>query len=57
MKDLKKNFTYLLLFFLAYLLSKEIKEGLVNFIPGTPLPPGHVQRRNVTHGNLPLFYR
>lgn len=57
MKDTKRYLTFFLLFALAYLLSKELKEGLVNFTPGRQLPDGQVQRRNVTHGNLPLFYR
>lgn len=57
MKDIKRYLTFFLLFALAYLLSKELKEGLVNFTPGRQLPDGQVQRRNVTHGNLPLFYR
>jgi hypothetical protein len=56
MKDLKKYVTYFLLFLLAYLLSKEIKEGLVNFIPRLPLPPGQLPRRRHSR-NVPLFYR
>tara|TARA_Y100000389_G_C17442182_1_gene509283 strand:+ start:1796 stop:1966 length:171 start_codon:yes stop_codon:yes gene_type:complete len=56
MKDIKRYLTFFLLFALAYLLSKELKEGLINFTPGRPLPHGHVQRRNHTR-NIPLFYR
>lgn len=56
MKDTKKYVTFALLFALAYLLSNEIKEGLVNFTSGAPLPPGHVQRKNHIR-NIPLFYR
>ena len=57
MKDIKRYVTFFLLFALAYLLSYELKEGIVNFIPGRQLPDGQLQRRNVTPGNLPLFYR
>tara|TARA_Y100001958_G_scaffold121801_1_gene89014 strand:+ start:1326 stop:1496 length:171 start_codon:yes stop_codon:yes gene_type:complete len=56
MKDLKKYVTYFLLFLLAYLLSKEIKEGFINFFPGNPLPPGQLPRRKHCR-NVPLFYR
>lgn len=56
MKDTKKYVTFALLFALAYLLSNEIKEGLVNFTPGRQLPDGQVQRKNHM-SNIPLFYR
>lgn len=56
MKDTKRYITFFLLFALAYLLSKELKEGLVNFTPGIQLPDGQVQRKHHTE-NIPLFYR
>jgi hypothetical protein len=57
MKDTKKYITFFLLFVLAYLLSNELKEGLINFTSGMPLPPGQVQRKRVSHSFLPIFYR
>ena len=62
-KNVKMYVTYILLFILGYILSKEIKEGLINFPLGgylpplPPLPEGQLKRKNIDENNIPIFYR